>query len=195
MTTNTGVTADRRAPGNLHQVLLEAARAELAENGHAAVSLRAVARRAGVSHAAPAYAFGDRAGLLSAVAGQGFRELAAAMDSPAAAAGPDGLADLGRRYVRFASENPALYELMFRPAELAADHPDLEAARAASLVALTRITRADGADAPPGPATLVSWAFAHGTASLVAQGALPAEAVASLIDTFAAPCEPLAPSR
>jgi AcrR family transcriptional regulator len=178
-------TADRRAPGDLRGALLRAARDELAENGRAAVSLRAVARRAGVSHAAPAYAFGDRAGMLAAVAAQGFRELAAVMDSPQAAPGPEGLADLGLRYVRFATDHPALYELMFRPAELAADDPALEAARAASLRALTRLTREDGADAPPSPATLVSWAFAHGTASLVAQGALPAEAVAPLVTAFA----------
>lgn len=178
-------TADRRAPGDLRDALLAAAREELAEHGRAAVSLRAVARRAGVSHAAPAYAFGDRAGMLAAVATQGFHELAAVMDSPQAAPGPEGLADLGRRYVRFASEHPALYELMFRPAELAADHPGLDAARSASLRALTRLTREDGTDAPPCPATLVSWAFAHGTASLVSQGALPADAVASLVTTFA----------
>ncbi|WP_194902955.1 hypothetical protein [Quadrisphaera sp. INWT6] len=58
----------------------------------------------------------------------------------------------------------------FRPAELAADGLDLEAARATSLRALTRLTRDEGADAPPGPVNLASWAFAHGAASLVAQG-------------------------
>lgn len=166
--------------------LLRAARQELGEGGGGAVSLRAVARRAGVSHAAPAYAFGDRAGLLTAVAAQGFRELAQVMDSPPAPAGREGLAELGHRYVEFARAHPALYEVMFRPGDLIADDEELDAARAASLRALTRLTRSDGAEGPLGEVTLIAWAFAHGTASLTGQGALPSAAVASLVDGFAA---------
>lgn len=178
--------ADPPDADGLRPALLRAARAELAEGGRAAVSLRAVARRAGVSHAAPAYAFGDRAGLLTAVATQGYRELAATMDEPAASGEPADLAELGRRYVAFAQREPALYELMFRPAELADDDADLASARAASLRALTRRTRPDGADGPPGEVTLISWALAHGVASLAAQGALPASATDALVDGFAA---------
>lgn len=170
--------------GNLRAMLLRAARDEIAESGSAAVSLRAVARRAGVSHAAPAYAFGDRAGVLTAVATQGFHELAAVMDQPAPR-GRAGLAELGRRYVDFAGANPALYGVMFRPSELVVADRDLEAARAASLQALTRLTRSDGADAPPGEVTLISWAFAHGAALLAAQGELPLEVVRALIEGFA----------
>lgn len=170
----------------LRPALLRAARAELAEGGRAALSLRAVARRAGVSHAAPAYAFGDRAGLLTAVAAQGYRELAAVMDQPASSGGSADLAELGRRYVAFAQREPALYELMFRPGDLQLDDADLASARAASLRALTRQTRRDGADGPPAEMTLVSWALAHGVASLAAQGALPAAATDALVDGFAA---------
>jgi len=171
---------------DLRRTLLRAARAELAEGGRAAVSLRAVARRAGVSHAAPAYAFGDRAGLLTAVAAQGYRELAAVMDEPATSGGAADLAELGRRYVAFAEREPALYELMFRPGELRQDDADLASARAASLRALTRRTRPDGAEGPPGEVTLISWALAHGVASLAAQGALPPSATGALVDGFAA---------
>lgn len=177
-------------PGGLRSALVRAARAELDENGSAAVSLRAVARRAGLSHAAPAYAFGDRSGLLTAVAAQGFEELAAVMDEPAPP-GRDGLAELGRRYVAFARANPALYEVMFRPGELRADDGDLQTARAASLQALNRTTRprdprtpADG-QVPAEEVALVAWAFAHGVASLATQGALPHSAVPALVDRFA----------
>jgi len=170
---------------DLRAALVRAARAELAEGGAGAVSLRAVARWAGVSHAAPAYAFGDRAGLLTAVAVAGFGELAGAMEVPPAGPGRAGLADLGRRYVAFAAAHPALYGLMFSPGDLDLTDADLQAARAAALRALTRLTRADGADGPPAPTTSISWAFAHGVASLVAGGSLPAGEVGALVDGFA----------
>jgi len=173
------------APDDLRATLVRAARAELGEGGAGAVSLRAVARRAGVSHAAPGYAFGDRAGLLTAVAVQGFTELAQVMEEPPVSPGREGLAELGRRYVAFAGEHPALYSLMFSPVDLVADDADLRAARAASLRALTRVSGTDGRDAAPGPATLISWAFAHGVASLTAGGSLPAQGVRDLIDGFA----------
>jgi len=157
----------------LRSRLVRAAREELVENGHAGVSLRAVARRAGVSHAAPAYHFGDRRGLLTAVVVEGFRELAAALDAPAPRAGTGSdmprLELLGRRYLDFASDERALYELMFRPAELDPDDPDLVAARRASLAALVGATSPGSA---PNALTLVSWALAHGLATLQAQGAL-----------------------
>ena len=181
-------SSPHQSPG-LRAALLSAARAELEAAGGVALSLRAVARRAGVSHAAPAYAFGDRAGLLTAVAAQGFRELAQAMDQPPAPAGRAGLADLGRRYVDFARANPALYEVMFRPGELVAD-AELDEARSASLRTLTRLTRDDGAEHPPGEVTLISWAFAHGAASLAVQGALPPESVATLVGDFATLAHP-----
>jgi AcrR family transcriptional regulator len=177
-------TREDSAPG-LRDALLQAARAELTAGGSAAVSLRAVARRAGVSHAAPGYAFGDRAGLLTAVAAQGFRELAAALDDPPVPAGRAGLAELGRRYVGFARTEPALYEVMFSPGDLTEGDAELEGARSASLRALTRLTRGDGAEEPPGEVTLISWAFAHGAASLATQGALPPGVAETLVDSFA----------
>jgi len=173
------------ASDDLRAALVRAARAELHEGGPGAVSLRAVARRAGLSHASPGYAFGDRAGLLTAVAVQGFQELAQTMDEPPAAPGRAGLAELGRRYVAFATTNPALYDLMFRSGDLVVADEDLQAARSASLQALTRLTRPDGESGPAVQVTLISWAFAHGIASLVAGGSLPPDGVAHLVDGFA----------
>lgn len=177
----------------LRSALIAAARTELAERGRAQLSLRAVARRAGVSHAAPAYHFTDRAGLLTAVVAEGFRELAADMDAPLEGEGVAApLAQLGRRYVAFASREPALYELMFRPEELHSDDPELAAARAASLGRLASAT-GSGPDRI-GDVTIISWAFAHGIATLAAQGALgvlrPGDDVATaaeqLVDVYAA---------
>lgn len=173
------------ATPDLREALVRAARAELEDRGPGAVSLRAVARRAGLSHAAPGYAFGDRAGLLTAVAVEGFRELARTMEEPPAPSGRAGLGELGRRYVAFATANRALYNVMFNSTDLVVADKDLQAARAVSLQALTRLTRTDGESGPPGQVTFISWAFAHGVASLIAGGSLPPDEVEDLVDGFA----------
>jgi len=182
--------------------LLAAARSELRESGRAGLSLRAVARRAGVSHAAPAYAFRDRSGLLTAVAAQGFRELAAAMDAPTPPGDRRALAALGRRYVDFATADPALYDLMFRTRELDVEDPELQLAREASLRALVAVTTDDGGATGPGELTMLSWTAAHGIAALAVQGlladgpapdaagGLPRSSPAALVDLFAALAHP-----
>src|ERR1700716_351231 len=100
--------------GNLRPALVRAAMELLEEGGEAALSLRAVARRAGVSPAAPYRHFPDREALVSAVAAQGYRELAerlaAAHPAPAT---PEDLADVAVAYVQFALAHPALFRAMF----------------------------------------------------------------------------------
>ncbi|GAB2626833.1 TetR family transcriptional regulator [Paractinoplanes abujensis] len=141
--------------------LLAAARAELDEHGHAGISLRAVARRAGVSHAAPKHHFPDRAALLTAIATDGFTALAASLNRL-----PDPtLAALGQGYLAFGLANPALYDLMFRPTELHADDPHLLAAQDASLHRLRAV-------ADDQSLTLISWALVHGLVLLTRDGAL-----------------------
>jgi AcrR family transcriptional regulator len=160
-----------RSSVDVRSSLLAAARAELAEHGHATISLRAVARRAGVSHAAPKYHFPDRAALLTAVATQGFRELAAALNQA-----PPSLAATGHIYVQFALANPALFDLMFRPSELHPEDSELTDAQHAAIGMLeTAVVGAAGHT--PGSSrelTLISWALAHGLAVLTENGALPA---------------------
>ena len=105
--------------GNLHEALLEAARALLAESGVEGLSLRKVAKAAGVSATAPYSHFRDKQALLAELAAEGFDELADSMESQAASAGDDTrqrLAGLARGYVAFATQNPALFQLMFGPA-------------------------------------------------------------------------------
>lgn len=101
--------------GDLRDALLAAAESVLAESGATGFSLRATARRAGVSHAAPAHHFGDVNGLLAALCERGFRRLTTTMiahrdmDTPPT----ERLLRIGAGYVAFAQEHPALFELMF----------------------------------------------------------------------------------
>src|SRR4051794_27635084 len=117
--------------GDLQRALVDAAVALLAEGGAAAVTLREVARRAGVTHAAPYRHFADKAALLAAVAEEGFRALHDAVARAGAEAPDDPLARLaasGQAYLRFAMSHPAHYRVMFGPDVAAREHPELEGA-------------------------------------------------------------------
>jgi AcrR family transcriptional regulator len=131
--------------GDLRAALLQAGEAELAANGRLGFTLRGTAKRAGVSHAAPAHHFRDANALLAALAARGFRRLEAAMREAQANAPPDPRAQLiaaGVGYFRFGYNNPALLQLMFGP-ELNGDHGDaeLQAASGASFDLLSRLSR------------------------------------------------------
>ena len=110
--------------GDLRRVLLAAAVEAIAERGAAALSLRDLARRAGVSHAAPTHHFRDKAGLLTAVAVEGFARLGAALSEAR------DFADAGVAYVRFAMTQPGYFAVMFRPVLYHRDDPEVAAARA-----------------------------------------------------------------
>lgn len=180
------------AGGGARAQLLAAAREELIEHGSAGIGLRAVARRAGVSHAAPTYFFRDRAGMLTAVATEGYRELGEALRRVSDAAHPD-LAALGRAYIDFGLENRALFDLMFRASELRGDDPDLNAARSA---AFGMLAGAVDSGAAPTPAVLALWALAHGAVVLARDGALsaaagqPFEAATELARSLVGPLRP-----
>lgn len=156
--------------GNLRQELLDAAVQVITERGVPAVTLRGLAAASGVSHAAPAHHFGDKAGLLTALATDGFERLGDAL----AAAGDDFL-ESGLAYVRFAFDHPAHFEVMFQPALYHADDAALVAARARSSELLGASSRAaaPGASAPRRrDVALAGWCLVHGFASLVRSGAI-----------------------
>lgn len=173
--------------GDLRRALLDAAAEAIAEHGLADVSLREVARRVGVSHAAPAHHFGDKSGLFTALATEGFTRLAAAVDDAAGSGrdragpnrGPAGrLLDAGNAYLRIARENPGHYAVMFRPDLLHSDDPDLvaEAGRAfTSLVVAVSDLKDTGWAAGTDTIDLAvgAWGLVHGLATLHAAGALP----------------------
>src|SRR5262245_4881527 len=117
--------------GDLRRALLDAALELVSSKGVQALTLREVARRAGVTHAAPYHHFPSKEALFAAVATEGFRDLAAAMR--AALSGRRGpfasLRAIGVAYVRFATEHPAHFRIMFRPGLIGARlAPDLVAA-------------------------------------------------------------------
>ena len=176
MTTDTSPSNDARPyhHGDLPRALLDAAVEAIAEVGPAAVSLRDLARRTGVSHAAPAHHFGDKAGLLTAVAADGFRRLAATLRETYQATGS--FLEVGVAYVRFAVTHRAHFEVMFRPELYHTDDPELIQAReqARSLLyppAAEATNRPDGGvDVRAGVA---AWSLVHGLATLWLNHNLP----------------------
>jgi AcrR family transcriptional regulator len=135
----------RRAPeeapyhhGALRDALLQAAERVLERDGLAGLTLRAVAREANVSHAAPTHHFGDLTGLVSELAAIGFRQFNATM---AAACAPDvpfparGMAR-AKAYVAYAQAHPGMYGLMFRTERLDYSRPSLHEASEASFAGL-----------------------------------------------------------
>ncbi|ORT58489.1 TetR/AcrR family transcriptional regulator [Streptomyces sp. CB03238] len=159
----TSSTDSRRAyhHGDLRRAVLTAALDAITTDGPAALSLRDLARRAGVSHAAPAHHFKDRAGLLTAIATEGFDLLATTL------ADASDLSDAGVRYVRFAMDHPAHFQVMFQP-DL--HHPTDPALLAAKSRAGNRLREAV-ADAvetdDPRLAGIAAWSLAHGFATLL----------------------------
>lgn len=118
-------TGDRYHHGDLPNALRGAAAAVIEEKGLGHFSLREVARRAGVSHAAPAHHFGDTTGLLTSLAVQGFDHLAAVLaevtagvDDPEARLGA-----IGRGYVETGMRYPAHCQVMFRADVVNCDDP------------------------------------------------------------------------
>lgn len=164
--------------GDLRAALLVAAEEELAEKGVEGFTLRGCAKRAGVSHAAPAHHFRDANALLTALATVGFRRFAERQRSLQTLAAPDArsrFAASGLGYVLFAHENPALFRLMFsssRPDSSDAELVDTARSGYRQLVddvaLVTGRTPQDGREATLD--VLASWAVAHGLADLAIAG-------------------------
>ena len=157
--------------GDLRRALLEAAASAIEESGVAALSLPELSRRAGVSHAAPAHHFGDKAGLLTALAAEGYARLADALNAA------DNFLETGVAYVRFAARHRAHFEVMFSPALYHSDDPALVEARDRAAAVLYRgAEEMPDAAADPGAvqeAALAAWSMAHGFATLWLSGSLP----------------------
>jgi AcrR family transcriptional regulator len=124
--------------GDLHEALLKAAERVLERDGLAGLTLRAVAREAGVSHAAPTHHFGDLTGLVSELAAIGFRQFNEAMIAAGASGATlmeKGLAR-ARAYVAYAQAHPGMYGLMFRTERLDMSRPSLHEAASAAFAGL-----------------------------------------------------------
>jgi AcrR family transcriptional regulator len=157
--------------GDLRRALLDAALVLVTEHGPAALSLREVARRAGVSHAAPTHHFGNKAGLLTAIAADGYHLLARALEEAAAIRGDATTVfrEQGVAYVLFATEHPAHFAVMRAPYLLDVDNAELAAARD-SAGAQLRSGPAGLAGSDDATTPLAAWALVHGLASLLLEG-------------------------
>jgi AcrR family transcriptional regulator len=174
--------------GNLRSALLDAAERTMRERGVQELSLRELAREVGVSHGAPRRHFADRQALLDALAETGFERLRRELRAAVGDAGDDfetRLRETGAAYIRFATRDPALLELMF-----AGKHRDdadslQEAAERAFAVMLELILQgqADGRLEPGDPERVgfVLFATIQGIASLLTSGMVAPEQLDELL--------------
>ncbi|HEV3463571.1 MAG TPA: TetR/AcrR family transcriptional regulator [Actinomycetes bacterium] len=181
------MTATRRANptyygGDLRRELLDAALELIAQEGPSAVSLRSLARRLGVSHAAPANHFPDKAALFTAIAVEGFTLLAKAMTDGVGRLGPAATAGqrfraAGRAYTGFALAHPAHFAVMWQRDLLHQDDPELAAAGDRTFELLldgVRDIQSEGwaAGSDPQAVAYLAWSVVHGLAALWLGGSL-----------------------
>jgi AcrR family transcriptional regulator len=168
--------------GALHEALLKAAEKVLERDGLPGLTLRAVAREAGVSHAAPTHHFGDLTGLVSELAAIGFRQFNAAM-AAADASGPSPLDKAMARakaYVAYARTHPGMYGLMFRTERLDMTRPSLHEAASASFAGLAgsigasrhEQISAEALSLDQAAAIARAWSLVHGFTMLLLDGRL-----------------------
>lgn len=191
-TPNSSTSASRRVAsaksetpyhhGALREALLQAAERVLERDGLSGLTLRAVAREAGVSHAAPTHHFGDLTGLLSELAAVGFRQFNAAM----AASGETAATPLARAlarpkaYVAYAQAHPGMYGIMFRTERLDYSRPSLNEAAEASFAGLANAVGTMRQEQISGDALTLSqaaaiaraWSMVHGFTMLLLDGRL-----------------------
>ncbi|WP_183093482.1 TetR/AcrR family transcriptional regulator [Nocardioides stalactiti] len=167
---------------DLRARLLRAAEAEIAATGPARASLRAIARRCGVSHQATAHHFADRAGLFTALAVEASDLLLAETREAIASAPVEGgqqVAAAGAAYVAFAQRHAALFDLMYRPDLLRHDDERLLVARRThrdlmvdTIAAAQK--RGWGVEVPTAELATLGWATVHGLAVLQRDSVLSA---------------------
>ncbi|GLR90721.1 TetR/AcrR family transcriptional regulator [Bradyrhizobium iriomotense] len=168
--------------GALREALLKAAESVLERDGLAGLTLRAVAREAGVSHAAPTHHFGDLTGLVSELAAVGFRQFNAAMASACNAATTPLERALARpkAYVAYAQAHPGMYGIMFRTERLDYSRPSLHEAAEASFAGLANAIGAmrqeqinrDTMTLDQAAAIARAWSMVHGFTMLLLDGRL-----------------------
>ncbi|MCX5527708.1 TetR/AcrR family transcriptional regulator [Streptomyces bobili] len=147
----------------------------LAREGVGALSLREIARRAGVSHGAPRRHFPTHLELLSAIARRGFTDLAgrvAAAREDRTAPPREQIAELGRVYLEFALDNAGMYELMFRHDLLESGHLGLRDTSLPLFGVLVELVGRVRPDADARAVTAALWANLHGIAQLWSWGSL-----------------------
>lgn len=171
--------------GDLRNALLEAGLEILDRDGITEVTLRAIAARAGVSHAAPAHHFGNLKGLLTALAAIAFDHLHASIEAAMAAAPNQTVVEqvraAGNGYVSFAQANAGLFRLMFNSSLLDDSEPEFKQAcvrayeQLLDVAARAAAERGDGDSAEEVSAVaLLIWSTVHGFSHLLLEGQIAA---------------------
>lgn len=168
--------------GDLHVALLKAAQTVLERDSLPGLTLRAVAREAGVSHAAPTHHFGDLTGLLSELAAVGFRNFNASLTAASATSATPIERSLARAraYLAYARAQPGMYQLMFRTERLDMNRPALKEASNISFASLAQVVgivhsgdvATDALSMQQAAQIARTWSLAHGFAMLVLAGRL-----------------------
>jgi len=168
--------------GDLPNALLNAVAELVEESGSADVSLREVARRAGVSHSAPAHHFGDKEGMLAAFCDRGYEilrsEMQEARDGSAAGDALARTGAVGAAYVRFAVDHRAYFDVMFHSGIDKEAHEELHACAESTFGILMDVV-ADFIDergldeVDMRIVAVYFWSLAHGLASLAVEGTMP----------------------
>lgn len=165
--------------GDLRSALIRTALVVAEEEGADAVTLRHVARRAGVSHAAPYHHFADRAALVAAVAEEGFRQLAVAAEQGRSSSQEPRhqLFEAGVAYVVFAVENPEHFRLMFsREVADTSPYPGLQGAARDAKAVMERAVSEGAGERADSIDVVAAWALVHGLATLLIDEQLGPEA-------------------
>jgi AcrR family transcriptional regulator len=164
---STSEHAERYHHGDLRRALVDAALELLAEGGTEALGLRELARRVGVSAAAPYRHFKDRQALIQAVAAAGFERFYDEVEGAKAGVAPDEqFGAMAEAYVHFALRYPRLYKLMFSSELGKFEDKDLRRAADAAYASLAVAAAKEDPDSP-GEAAISAWAFVHGLSMLL----------------------------
>jgi AcrR family transcriptional regulator len=181
--TKTAVKVD----DNVRASVLAAAVKLIDKGGLASLSMREVARVAGVSHQAPYHYFADREAILAALADEGFKILSVRLENARdpKAKPAENFAALGQAYVHFALDHPSLFRIMFRPDFVDHDRfPNLHTSGERAFANLPKIVEelmAAGFPAEPSAEAhvILNWSFVHGLACLILDGPLAIKVPAS----------------
>lgn len=167
--------------GSLRQALLQRVAEVVADSGAHAVTFRGLASDLGVSHTAPAHHFGNRTGLLTAFATEGFELLSAELET----APREDFVALGVAYVRFALSHPGHFSVMFDNSQLDLGDPHYHQAAGAAMAMLRAgVEQFDDSQGRSDAAalTMAAWGMMHGIATLALAGALDASGVRAMVE-------------
>lgn len=160
--------------GSLPEALLDAAENILVSEGLDKLSLRSIAKLAGVSHAAPKNHFNNLTGLLSALAARGYRrfgkEIFARVENTPHC--QNKFSQVGLAYIIFARDNPELFLLMFRSQSLDYERPELKEASDKTFSVLSENSKNKITTEQSQSAVIKPWALVHGFAMLMIDGQL-----------------------